>query len=169
MSISATCRFSARIAWAAGLVLTLAVANGCKKPALTHGPVKVTDGAKTNAVVVPETDLSAYASVFEDLPPKMGRDPFFPNSHRREPVSVAVVAQNVRVDPVLVLKGIVGSSTHRLAVVNNEILEVGEESPVRVPNGHIRVKCLEIGEDYVVVKVDGEAEPKRLTMDTKKN
>ena len=165
MSTSATCRFSARIVLAAALVLTLAVANGCKKPNNAPGPVKVTGGAKTNLVAVGESDLSAYASVFEDLPPKVGKDPFFPNSHRREPASVAVVQQNVHVDPVLVLKGIVG----HLAVVNNEILEVGEEAPVRVANGHIRVKCLEIGEDYVVVKVEGEAEPKRLTMDTKKN
>jgi hypothetical protein len=67
----------------------------------------------------------------------------------------------------LLLKGIVGSATHRLAVVNNEILEIGEESPVRVPTGQVRVRCLEIGDDYVVIKVEGEARPQRLEMDKK--
>jgi hypothetical protein len=153
---------------ALALGLTLALAVGCSKPAPPPAPKPVVKVATTNAPVT-DTDLSAYASVFEDLPPNVGKDPFYPNSHRRDPVSVAVVAQNVRVDPVLVLKGIVGSKSHRLAIINNETFEAGEESLVRVPNGHVHVQCIEIGEDYVVVKVEGEAQAKRLTMDEKNN
>jgi hypothetical protein len=51
-----------------------------------------------------------------------------------------------------------------LAIINNEILEVGEESPVRVPNGQVRVRCVEIGDDYVIINVDGEARSQRLEM-----
>ena len=78
-----------------------------------------------------------------------------------------MVAHKAAVASDLLLKGIVGSASHRLAVINNEILEVGEESPVRVANGQVRVKCLEIGEDYVVIKVEGEARTQRLVMDKK--
>ena len=108
-----------------------------------------------------------YVSVFQDLPPQVGRDPFFPISHRRDPVP-AITAAPVHVEPVLVLKAIMRTSTHSEAVINNEVMERGEEEAIRVPNGHIRVKCLEIGEDYVLVQVDGEAEPKKLSMEQKK-
>jgi hypothetical protein len=30
------------------------------------------------------------------------------------------------------------------------------------------VTCVEIGEDYAIIKVEGEGEPKRLEMDQKK-
>jgi hypothetical protein len=72
------------------------------------------------------------------------------------------------VDPVLVLKAILRTSKHSQAVINNEVLEKGEEEPVRVPNGHVRVRCLDIGSDYVLIQVEGEAEPKRLMMEQKK-
>jgi hypothetical protein len=168
MSILITFRSGARVALVAVLGLTLVLAVGCKKPSPPPVATKVRALAKTNTVAMTDTDLSAYASTFEDLPPNVGKDPFFPSSHRRDPASVQIGSALLKVDPVLVLKGIVGSQSHRLAVINNEILEVGEESPVRVPNGHVRVKCLEIGEDYVVVKVEGEAETKRLAMDGNK-
>jgi hypothetical protein len=67
----------------------------------------------------------------------------------------------------LLLKGIVGSDKHRLAVINNEILETGESGVVRVPDGQVRLRCLAIGNDYVVIKVDGETQSKRLFMDKK--
>ena len=56
----------------------------------------------------------------------------------------------------LLLKGIVGSATHRLAVVNNQILETGETAPVRVAGGIVKVKCVEIGDSYAIVMVEGD-------------
>jgi hypothetical protein len=152
---------------AAGLVLCLL--SACKPAAPPAGAAKPA-AAKTTAVAS-VTNLVAvdYTSVFEELMPPKGRDPFFPNSHRRDPVPI-VTTRPDRPPPTaseLVLKGIVGAPNHRLAVINNSILEVGEEDSVRVPSGHVRVKCLEIGQDYAVVKVEGEPQPKRLELSKK--
>jgi hypothetical protein len=67
----------------------------------------------------------------------------------------------------LLLKGLVGSATHRLAVINNQILEVGETAPVRVAGGVVKVKCVEIGDSYALVLVEGETRMQRLEMDKK--
>jgi type II secretory pathway component PulC len=102
------------------------------------------------------------------MPPN-GRDPFFPNSHRRDPQ----MAPNPTPTPQpasseLVLKGIVGSANHRLALINDDsIMEVGEEGSVRVPGGHVKLRCLEIGEDYAVIQVAGEVQTKRLQLSKK--
>jgi len=152
---------------AAGLVLCLVPA--CKPEAPPAGPAKPV-AAKTTAVAS-TTNLAAvtYISVFEDLMPPKGRDPFFPNSHRRDPIPILTSRPDRPPAPAseLVLKGIVGSPNHRLAVINNSILEVGEEDSVHVPGGHVRVKCLEIGEDYAVIRAEGESQPKRLELNTK--
>jgi hypothetical protein len=102
------------------------------------------------------------------MPPK-GRDPFFPNSHRRDPVPTVATSRTDRPPPAseVILKGVVGTPSHRLAVINNAILESGEEGSVRVPGGHIRVRCMEIGQDYAVIKVDGEIQPRRLVLSKK--
>jgi hypothetical protein len=118
--------------------------------------------ASTNQTAV------AYVSVFDELMPPKGRDPFFPNSHRRDPVPV--IAHNDTPQSVageLLLKGVIGAPGHRTALINNAILQVGEQDTVRVPSGRVKVKCLEIGEDYAVVQAEGEAQPKRLVLNKK--
>jgi type II secretory pathway component PulC len=163
--------------WQSLLVMTaamgLCLTPACKpsvKP--STGPAK-TVAAKTNSVAAPTNQLSAeYVSVFVDLPPPKGKDPFFPNSHRRDPAApVLAVADKPPPASELKLKGIVGSANHRLAVIggggNTAILEVGESGSVKVSGGKVRVTCLEIGEDFTVVHVDGEIQPKRLPLDKK--
>jgi hypothetical protein len=143
---------------------------GCK-PAAQPAPAKpAAPAAKTAPAALAAGDTAnTHVSVFEDLMPHQGRDPFFPYSHRRDPAPppTVVAAHKTPVASDLLLKGVVGSASHRLAVINNEILEVGEESPVRVPNGQVRVRCLEIGDDYVIIKVEGEARSQRLEMEKK--
>ena len=155
-----------RVATAAALVLCLA--SACKPsapPAAAPKPVPAKPApmaAGTNLTTV------AYVSVFDDLMPPKGRDPFFPNSHRRDPVPV--IPRNETPQSVageLQLKGVIGSPGHRTALINSAILEVGEQDTVRVPSGRVKVKCLEIGEDYAVVRVEGEAQPKRLVLNKK--
>ena len=155
-----------------GLLLALGLAGGCgpKPAAPAAAPKPKADAAKaaTNSVV--ETNSDEYISVFEDLPPPGGKDPFFPYSHRREaPKTVAVDANAPRPDPILILTTIVHTSKHSQAVINNEIFEAGEEQPVRVPNGKVKVRCIQIGKNFVLIQVEGEAEPKRLMMERKKN
>jgi hypothetical protein len=161
---------SARYLAALGVAISCLV--GCGKPAKpTMAAKAAAPAANTNAPVSTNDQALAYVSVFEDLPPPKGRDPFFPKSHRRElaappgsSTNSIVAPKPVPVVPVLVLKGVVGSATRRLALINNQTMAPGETSSVRVPDGRVRVKCLEIGTDYVVVKVEGEDEPKRLEM-----
>jgi hypothetical protein len=39
---------------------------------------------------------------------------------------------------------------------------------VRLPDGgRARVRCVEIGQDYAVIKVEGEPQPKRLELNRK--
>jgi hypothetical protein len=156
-----------RITAAIGLILCFVPA--CKPAAKPAAPAKPV-AAKTSAMVSATNNASATTlSTFEQLLPPKGRDPFFPNSHRRDPVVVKGASAD-RPAPAaeLVLKGVVGSATHRLALINdNTILEVGEEGSVRVANGHVHLRCLEIGEDYAVVKVEGEIQTKRLQLSKK--
>jgi hypothetical protein len=154
----------------AGAGLAIGVLAGCKPAAQPPAPKPPVASVKPNAApVVAASGGDAHISVFEDLMPPAGRDPFFPDSHRRDPAPppVVMMAHQASVASDLLLKGIVGSAKHRLAVINNEILEVGEESTVRIPNGQMHLKCIEIGEDYAVIKVDGEERTRRLVMDKK--
>jgi hypothetical protein len=149
-------------------ILAWAMLCGCKKATPAAAPKPVAPmAAKPVAVAAPTNDAKQYVSVFEDLPPSIGKDPFFPKSHRRDP-SLPAEEVKARVDNTLVLKGIVGSVSRRIAVINDETMEMGEESSVRTPGGHVRLKCLEIGNDYVMVQVEGEPQTRKLVMEQKK-
>jgi hypothetical protein len=163
MSILPTIRQTMQSLGAVGLALCMA--TGCKPSGAPTGAAKHT-ASKTNDLGSATNYLTLQAnSVFEQLLPPKGRDPFYPNSHRRDVVA-APVGRAEKPPPAseLVLKGVVGAPRHRLAVINNAILGAGEEGPVRVPSGHLRVKCLEIGENYAVVKADGEIQTRRLVL-----
>lgn len=103
-------------------------------------------------------------SVFEEKIAN-GKDPFFPNSARRVE---KIVQPNIKqpVNPViqLSLKAITGPSDKRLALINNQTFAAGEERMVRVPNGQVRVRCVEIGDSSVVVTVENEPERKVLKL-----
>jgi hypothetical protein len=172
MSLVATCRCGAQVLPLCGLLLVLAIVTGCgHPPAPPPAQAKPkTEASKTDtAAVAPAAVAAEYVSVFEVLPPQKGKDPFFPTSHRRDPAPEALPGANAPVDPVLVLKAVIRTSRNSQAVINNSILEEGEQEPVRVPNGHVRVRCIEIGNDYVLIQVEGEAEPKKLYMEEKKH
>jgi hypothetical protein len=151
--------------------LALLCLAGCDKPTPPRPAVKpAAASASPSAPATSTNDLALrYTSVFEDLPPAQGKDPFFPKSHRRDPVptpgvQAAAGPTPAPVAPVLVLKGVIGSKKRRFALINSEAMTVGETSSVRVPDGHVRVRCVEIGPDYVWIKVDGEEQPKRLEL-----
>jgi hypothetical protein len=154
----------------APILAALALATGCSKPQ-TAAPVKkpVATSKSAPAEAVKSNNSAEYVSVFEDLSPQAGKDPFFPMSHRRDPVAPTVTTPSpVHVAPTLILRGIVGSAGRRLAIINNETMEVGEESAVRTAAGRVRVKCLEIDPDSVLVQIEGESQPKKLVMEQKK-
>jgi hypothetical protein len=150
-------------------LLMVCLAPGCKPAVKPASPAKPAPPKAAAAVSDLHHAAVDHLSVFEELMPPKGRDPFFPNSHRRDVVPVMATSPNMPPPPTsaLVLKGVIGSPNHRMALINSSILEVGEEEAVRVPGGHVKVKCLEIGEDYAVIRAEGESQPKRLELNKK--
>lgn len=168
MSIFPTYRRGAPVFGLGGLLAALFMAGCGPKPA--PSALAATNSiTRTNVVAVTSTNLpdESTNSVFEDLLPPKGRDPFYPNSRRRVP-SAVVTTEAVRADPVLVLKSIIRSHKHGEAVINDQILEEGEKpESVSVPNGHVMVRCIKVFNDYVEIQVDG-GETQKLSLDEKK-
>jgi hypothetical protein len=83
--------------------------------------------------------------------PNEGRDPFFPNSNR--PYEAAAAAEpHVANLSSLVLKGISGPPEHRLVIINNRTLAVGDEADLATTQGRIHIRCIEIKADSVIIE-----------------
>lgn len=98
-----------------------------------------------------------------------GRDPFFPRSARRQPKTVAdASAQPKKAQPALEtlsVRGILAASNHRrLALINGRVFAQGETFDISVPNGRMRVRCLEIKPASVVLSVEGGPDQFELHM-----
>lgn len=164
------------IAWCAVLAAVVLV-EGCGRkaaPPSSAPPGKVGGppggpNTSTNTVALAQTNAPVEEAFgFEDLLPPQGKDPFYPTSHRRDPVAPSVAEAPVHVDATLSLKAVLFARTTGQAVINNQIFDVGETNSVKVPDGSfVRVRCLEIHTNYVVVQVEGQA-PKPLYMENKK-
>lgn len=63
----------------------------------------------------------------------------------------------------LVLKGISGSKTARLAMINNKTLGVGESASLKLGDRAVKVKCVEIRQDSVMVSVD-DGQPREVRL-----
>ena len=50
----------------------------------------------------------------------------------------------------------------RLAIINNYTFAAGESADVRTSNGRVRVQCLEIKTDSVIIRVGEELRELRL-------
>ena len=64
----------------------------------------------------------------------------------------------------IVLKGISGLPSHRLALINNQTIAQDEEGNVKVGLKTLRVKVLEIKERSAIILIKGTSEPKEITM-----
>jgi uncharacterized protein YgbK (DUF1537 family) len=109
-------------------------------------------------------EVTSANSVFVD-DAKFGRDPFFPNSKRRLPkvvTPVGPVTSSLQVLNNIVLKGISGLPGHRLAMLNNRTVAVGEETQFNFDNQPIKVRLIEIREKSVVLGMQGTAETKEI-------
>jgi hypothetical protein len=158
----------------AGALLALALLPGCKKAAKPAPPAAPKPAAHLNTNAVPGANLpTEFVSVFDDsLPPgNKGRDPFNPDSTSRNPAAAEPksTAPTAPVAPQLKLYGITGSRGHWLAHINNQFLMLTDPATsVRVPGGTVKVKIVEIGEDYADITIDDSATKTRLTMGQKK-
>ena len=85
-----------------------------------------------------------------------GRDPFYPNA-RYMLGEIHVVAQ-VRVTAgidLIHLNGISGSADHKLAMINFRTMAEGETNDFLTVSGHVKVRCVEIKSQSVVIEVIG--------------
>ena len=112
--------------------------------AAPSGQTTATEAAIRSAFVIPSN-------------PQEGRDPFFPDSSRPYRHAQATTQHLVADVTSLVLKGISGPSDHRLAIINNRTFAVGDEQDLVTPQGRLRVHCVEIKPDSVVVEFAGES------------
>jgi len=146
----------------AAALICLALASAAaptqtKTPAKPSGPPP----AATNAAPAePEIPKSVFII---PTTPQEGKDPFYPLSLRLF-TSVTVTPTNpptvIAVE--LQLKALSGSADRRLAIINNHTFEPGEEGEVATNAGRVRIICLEIKDDSVVVLVGGERRILRL-------
>src|SRR5687767_9651528 len=70
-----------------------------------------------------------------------GRDPFFPQSKRRQQTATPKVVLTGDIPGNIVLKGLSGTAQKRLAVINNYTLAEGEETEIRAGGQFFRVRC----------------------------
>lgn len=64
----------------------------------------------------------------------------------------------------LVLKSISGAGDRKFALLNNQTLGVGETASVKLEDRNVRIRCTEIRERSVVVKVEGETESREVRL-----
>jgi len=64
----------------------------------------------------------------------------------------------------LVLKNISGTAGRRFALINNQTLTAGEAARVKLGDGDVKVRCIEIREQSVVVQVDGQPSQRELKL-----
>jgi hypothetical protein len=122
--------------------------------AQTPTPVPAKAQALTNAAPAqPEIPTSVFINPGS---PQAGKDPFFPQSTRQQPVInlLTNIAPAVAIAE-LELKGISGAAGHRLAIINNRTFEAGEEGTVLTNVGRVRLTCREVGENSVRVLLNG--------------
>ncbi|MCL4177789.1 MAG: hypothetical protein KJ072_08580 [Verrucomicrobia bacterium] len=133
--------------WTAYGLMALLVCGGLTARASDATPVKETVMLGTNAIP---------KSVFVD--DERGKDPFFPNSTRRQHKAVVPDVAPAVGPTSLVLLGIIGPPERRVALINNQTFAAGEENRVRVPGGSSLVKCVAIRERSVIVTIQGGTE-----------
>jgi hypothetical protein len=89
--------------------------------------------------------------------PKEGRDPFFPNSTLSFPQAVTKTSPTTAAaPPKMSLMGISGTRERPLAILNGKTFGKGEEQEVQSGNTKLRVRCIDIKEDSVIIDVNGE-------------
>ena len=105
-------------------------------------------------------------SVFEDNP-NTGKDPFFPKSTRRRQEIVRAVATNAPPtlpSAELALKGISGSKSQPLALINTTTVGLGEKAEVKCGQQAIMLRCLEIRDRSVLIEIVATGELRELRL-----
>ena len=111
-------------------------------------------------IAIPRSEFAIPTS------PTEGRDPFFPDSMRlfaslpKHGVDKNGGKQSSTV--LLSLKAISASGNRRVASINNRPFETGEEGELSFGSTRVRIRCVEIREDSVIIELDGQTQELRL-------
>lgn len=118
------------------------------------------DYARGEAKPAPAPAGTTSKSVFIN-DPMFGKDPFFPSSGRRRPQAPTNAVLEVATPPPpavpdeIFLKGVNILRDRRLAIVNNYTVAQGEDFELKIKGKTYRVRCVEVKEKSVVIRVDG--------------
>jgi len=134
------------------LALTLAavLSTHAAAPAKTAAPTTGQNKTAPEEKLVPKSTFGIPAK------PQDGHDPFFPASDRLYAVKSAAKQASSAPGPALMCNGIAGTQDHRLAMINSKTVAEGEDVMVNTPTGRVRVHCLEIKADAMVIEVAGQ-------------
>lgn len=139
----------------------------CAFLACLLGPVPGLFGAPQKTAT-PTVETNAVPGSLEAIPQsefdeRAGKDPFFPN-RILVPVAKTPGPKVVDASGQLQLKGFSGPVNRRLAIINNQTLEVGEEREVTTSGGKIKIRCVEIRADSVLVELPNQGGRKELQL-----
>ena len=65
----------------------------------------------------------------------------------------------------LVLKSISGPPSRRFALVNDQTFAAGDYLPVKLLDGRVKVRCVEVRDKSVLLAVQGEAAPREIKLE----
>jgi protein disulfide-isomerase len=66
----------------------------------------------------------------------------------------------------IVLKSISGTKERRFAMLNNTTFAPGDTAKVKVRDGDVKIRCVEIRDSSVIVAVEGQPEPREIKLRT---
>ena len=99
--------------------------------------------------------------------PGTARDPFFPSRIIQAEVAKPATNTTTRVASLscLVLKGLSGTPSRPLAMVNGRTMERGEDAEIVTDCGRLLVHCVDITTNSAIVEVGGERRELHLRSD----
>ena len=146
-------------------VLTLSAVTALSVATVNSAPAAKTPDAKAPAA---EAEVQIPKSVFT-VPNTAGvaRDPFYPNRIIQAEVSKPTTNAAPRVASLscLVLKGLSGTPSSPLAMVNGRTMARGEDAEIVTECGRLLVHCVDITTNSAIVEVGGERRELRLRSD----
>lgn len=135
-----------------GTVLAAALAAHGAAASTTNSVDAKASAPASAEKVVPKSAFLVPAKAEE------GRDPFFPTSDRlfAAKTQSTVRKTSTSAAPTVVLNGFSSAAGRPLAMINGYTFGEGEEAQVNTPSGRVRVHCIEITGQRVVLEVNGE-------------
>ena len=97
-----------------------------------------------------------------DLTNGAPKDPFFPLSTRLSNLLATNAAPVAFTLSSFHLKGLSGTSSQRLALINNRTVAAGEEAEVTTDAGKVKIHCVQVKEASVIIRVENQLETLEL-------